>query len=1138
MKEKQLHKTSLILGISLLLSSYLSAQVDFASGASYTYLKGIDAVDLQDGWYEPGFDDSGWSSAPAPFRYGDGMDGTELTDMQGSYSTIFLRSTFSVSQADQLGEVLFGFDWDDGFILWINGNEVFSQNRPESVSYDALASGLHESGTPEEFRMNAVDLDLVEGENAIAVLACNVTLSESSDFYFDMSIQAKADLPVVIDSVGLAFSHPSGFYSENFELLISTDMEGAGVIYTLDGSNPQTSFTALGGGPSLSIIIDPERISDRTLTPAVVVRASVIKDGFQASLPEARTYIYLENVKTQTHPGGDWPPVNLSNGGLQYMDYAMDPDVVNNAQYSSRMDAALLDLPSISLVTDNANLFDPTVGIYINAEGQGYEWERECSVELINPDASEGFNVNAGLRIRGGWSRHNNYPKHAFRLFFRKDYGDAKLYFPLFEDEGVSRFDKIDLRCAQNYSWANNSSSHHNTYVREVFTRDSQKAAGQPYTRSRYYHLYLNGMYWGIYQTQERSEARYASDYFGGDSEDYDVIKISNIDYSKDIIATDGTLDKWREIYGFTQAGFISNTDYFNLEGKDASGVRIPGAEVYVDMDNLIDFMINIFYSGNYDSPVSAWGGNRNPNNMYAITNREDESQGFRFFIHDGEHTLMTVPSSGPGVGLYENRANIGDITGSDQMQVTSFNRFHSQWLHFKLSKNAEYRLRFANRAWDQLEGNGIFTPDQCEVRFNKRVEQIDLAIIAESARWGDAQSSTPYTKDNAWLPELDVVRNDYFPVRANIVIEQLEDLDLFPGVPAPRLESSGLEIVDPLVPLSAIDDLTLVNPGSSGDIYYTLDGSDPRSIGGSVSGGAVKLASGSMLNISTSSILKSRIILNNKWSATTEVTFLAEQTDFSDLKVTEVHYHPLDSIKGADTISGKSYEFIEFRNVSPDQGINLSGLVIDSAIYYEFPENTVLLPENYFVVAAKPSKFYGRYGVEPSGNFQNSLSNGGEQIVVYHGSGEIIMDFTYDDQAPWPELPDGKGPSLVSAQENPTDDPNDYMYWMASTILHGTPFYHELVAGLDEPDGSDELFGLRVYPNPTNDVIYIQTDRDSDFASELRIYDLRGTIRYRQSFYSEVEVSLSVLGISHGIYLVEVSTPAGKEIRKVIYTP
>ena len=40
-------------------------------------------------------------------------------------------------------------------------------------------------------------------------------------------------------------------------------------------------------------------------------------------------------------------------------------------------------------------------------------------MELINPDGTEGFQIDAGLRIRGGYSRSERNPKHAFRLLFK-----------------------------------------------------------------------------------------------------------------------------------------------------------------------------------------------------------------------------------------------------------------------------------------------------------------------------------------------------------------------------------------------------------------------------------------------------------------------------------------------------------------------------------------------------------------------------------------------------------------------------------------------------------------------------------------------------------------------------------------------
>ena len=83
-------------------------------------------------------------------------------------------------------------------------------------------------------------------------------------------------------------------------------------------------------------------------------------------------------------------------------------------------------------------------------------------------------------------------------------------------------------------------------------------------------------------------------------------------------------------------------------EGKDENGNMNAYGEVLVDIDNLIDYMINIFYTGNFDAPITKWAGtdgaNKWLNNMYAITNREDRLYGFKFYIHDAEHSLFVDP--------------------------------------------------------------------------------------------------------------------------------------------------------------------------------------------------------------------------------------------------------------------------------------------------------------------------------------------------------------------------------------------------------------------------------------------------------------------------------------------------------------
>jgi hypothetical protein len=443
-------------------------------------------------------------------------------------------------------------------------------------------------------------------------------------------------------------------------------------------------------------------------------------------------------------------PASDVNG--QLIDLPMDPKVTSNNSYKYLMADALLDIPSISVTTGLDNLFDSQKGIYVNAQYHGTNWERPANIELINPDGSPGFNIDAGIRIRGGWSRHPNYPKHAFRVFFRSVYGEGKLDFPLFGNEGVDEFDKIDLRTSQNYSWANaGSDARHNTMNRDVFSRETQLDMNQPYTRSRYYHLYLNGLYWGVFQTQERAESNYAETYFGGVKEDYDVIKVDIGENWNlyEIEASDGNTDAWEAIWNISRQGFSSNLNYFKLLGRKSTGEIDESLNVWIDIDNFIDYMLTIFFAGNFDAPVSKFSNNYNPNNFFAINDRTKKREGFKFFIHDAEHTLLTDPA-GPGSGLYENRVSIA-------MNVDRFEKFHPQWLHHKLTENNEYRLKFADRVYRHFFNEGVLTPESNIVRFKETADQLDLAIIAESARWGDSKNSPLRTKITTGCRQLTV---------------------------------------------------------------------------------------------------------------------------------------------------------------------------------------------------------------------------------------------------------------------------------------------------------------------------------------------------------------------------------------------
>lgn len=1108
----------------------LRAQVDFSTGSDFSYLKGKDAASLPNDWVMPAFDDAAWEVAPAPFWYGDGSGGTLLDDMQNAYTTLYLRTTFEASQLELLEDLLLSINYDDGFALWINGVLAESKNAPLEKPYNSVATFYHESGSYESMILD--DPELIEGINTLAIQVFNFNLS-SSDVHMDLSLSAGVRLPVLVDSVGMTFSHASGYYDDPFELLISASNPEWNILYTLDGSNPQDSPSALSStGPAL-IQIDPASTANRAATPAVVVRASAEQPGMKAAYPEARTFIFPASVISQSHPGGDWPTWDV-NG--QIIDLAMAPDVTQSGSYAARMLPSLKSLPSISVSIGTASLFDPSTGIYVNALEHGKEWERFCSVELIFPDSDSGFSVNAGLRIRGGWSRNPSYPRHGFRLFFRSEYGMSKLEYPLFGDEGVEVFDKIDLRNAQNYAWSNGNSNH--TFLRDVFSRDIQGDMGQPYTRSRYYHLYLDGMYWGVCQTQERSEARYAESYFGADYRDYDVVKVNTEDRPYSLEATDGNLESWQDLYNRTLTGFSDNASYYAMEGKNAQGEAVPGGKVRVDLDNLIDYMLIIFYTGNFDAPTSSFGGNKWGNNYYAIDNREDFSSGFKFFVHDSEHAMFDQ-AHGPGIGLQEDRVNLQNQTDGNHMYVESFPHFHPQWLHYKLTSNEEYRLRFRDRAHRHFGPGGVFTREHLLQRLNQRASEVEVAMVSESARWGDAKSGSSFTVDNHWKPAVNRIRNNLFPYRGDVVINQLAAAKLYSSLSPPDILLDGAPVNNRS--LEANDQLTLFleNSLGAGELWFTTNGEDPRLLGGEINSRAMNGGvSGHQIDVTGSLLLKVRIQRSiHQWSPLTELRVLWEDEDYSNLVVTELQYNPADVIMSpGDTLYSPDLEFLEFKNTG-ENALHLGGLVLDSGIYYEFPEGTLLPPLQFYVLSSEPASFYRLYGLVPSGDYKKNLDNGGEQILLRTTEGKTIYSFFWSDQPPWPDLADGLGHSMTAVDIDPSGSPNIPEYWRNSTELYGSPFADDTTEIIISTKSVDEE-KLQIYPNPVNDLLRIEmsSGRSGDL-QQLYLFDLQGRMLHSREFSHQTELSFEGMNLPGGIYLLQVHSYGGIYSRKVIYT-
>ena len=221
------------------------------------------------------------------------------------------------------------------------------------------------------------------------------------------------------------FSVPHGFYSTTQNVTLTSTTPGAVIRYTTDGSEPTAA--------SPNIYTSPLAISHIT-----VLRAAAFAPGYLESPAETETYLFTNDVLTQTRPSsyptswGTAPAFPIF--GLPAFnapgDYDIDPEVVNNPNYTADFLAGLTSIPSVSLVMDVTDLFGVN-GIYSNPWERGDAWERATSIELINPDGSPGFQINASAEMLGNASRQPFLaPKHSFQINFKSQFGDVRAGIP------------------------------------------------------------------------------------------------------------------------------------------------------------------------------------------------------------------------------------------------------------------------------------------------------------------------------------------------------------------------------------------------------------------------------------------------------------------------------------------------------------------------------------------------------------------------------------------------------------------------------------------------------------------------------------------------------------------------------------
>jgi hypothetical protein len=264
----------------------------------------------------------------------------------------------------------------------------------------------------------------------------------------------------------------------------------------------------------------------------------------------------------------DYSASTVLNGSQCY--FQVDPTIA--AQDKTFITAGLLSLPSLEVTTTIPDMFAQSTGLYNHPLESGDQWERPCSFEMVFPDGSQSnLQINCGVQLQGGSSRDpvKNF-KHSFRMVFKDFYGAGQLEQQIYPDTPVNKLNTITLDGGSNdtYDYVGGSGQEYQRafaqQTHDAFTSDLLIAMGWPSFHSKFCNLYIDGLFWGLYYYHDREDADFAATYWGGDKDEYDVLRTTTTSLEVETSGngfqttssdpTDPHIVQWNTLFNFLNA--------------------------------------------------------------------------------------------------------------------------------------------------------------------------------------------------------------------------------------------------------------------------------------------------------------------------------------------------------------------------------------------------------------------------------------------------------------------------------------------------------------------------------------------------------------------------------------------------------
>ena len=368
----------------------------------------------------------------------------------------------------------------------------------------------------------------------------------------------------------LQFSNASGFYSNDFQLSVSS-VTGDPIHYTMDGSIPDTS------DPMLTNALT---ISDQSALPNVL--SEIVTTPEQSLI----SYPAWQSPQEKVDKATILRCASFRNG-------QRNSKVHTQFYWIGEQPNNPYNLPIISLVADEQDWFDADSGLYVpgvryeadnpqwtgNYFQSGPEWEKAGYINYWDVQGKLQFEQNCGIRIHGGKTRQA--AQKSLRLYAANKYGKKFFDFPLFPQSTNDQYKRFLLRTTM-ASWGEP------IIIKDVLVHEVSRTLDFNIQNYQPVVVFLNGEYWGVHSLRERID-----EWFVSEHENIDLEEVQLFDWSDD--------QHYWDMVKYMDDNDLSQTTHYDYIASQ------------MDIDNYIDYMITEVYFRNTDWPcnnTSIWRPN------------------------------------------------------------------------------------------------------------------------------------------------------------------------------------------------------------------------------------------------------------------------------------------------------------------------------------------------------------------------------------------------------------------------------------------------------------------------------------------------------------------------------------------------